>query len=264
MDENEVLEIGQYYWISDRKRQYTPAKLIDFVQKGSIINYRLELYDSNSNLVVVDKSAIFGRIPQPVNEYLNKLPHDLVDSDDVSEPSILWTIEKRFMNNMIYSGIGSIIVAVNPYKMIDNLYSNELLQKYLSMQSMQTPGINNYKLLPPHVWTIAQNAFGQLQTNYCKQAIIISGESGAGKTEATKKCLQYLSAISSLNSPHQAGTIAIEDRVLGTNPLLESFGMFLLYFLCFVYYFSYFYILSFILLIFFICLAIDCYFMLYL
>jgi myosin heavy subunit len=82
---------------------------------------------------------------------------------------------------------------------------------------------------PPHVWEIVRDAYFNLYNVGSRQALIISGESGAGKTETTKKCLQFLSTIassssSSSSSSDKIGELAIEDKVINSNPLLESFG----------------------------------------
>jgi len=78
---------------------------------------------------------------------------------------------------------------------------------------------------PPHVWEIVRDAYFNLNKVGSRQALIISGESGAGKTETTKKCLQFLSTIaSSSTSSDKIGELAIEDKVINSNPLLESFG----------------------------------------
>ena len=77
---------------------------------------------------------------------------------------------------------------------------------------------------PPHVWEIVRDAYFNLYHVGSRQALIISGESGAGKTETTKKCLQFLSTIASSSSSDKIGELAIEDKVINSNPLLESFG----------------------------------------
>lgn len=99
---------------------------------------------------------------------------DLVDRDDVSENAILEELRVRFMRNEIYSSIGPIIIALNPYRNIADLYSASNMSLY--MESEQSP--LGYHKNPPHVWTIAQSAFTQLNKTKECQAIVISGESG--------------------------------------------------------------------------------------
>lgn len=102
------------------------------------------------------------------------LKMDLVDRDDVSENAILEELRVRFMNNEIYSSIGPIIIALNPYRNIPGLYSAKDMKMY--MDSEHTP--LGYHKHPPHVWTLAQSAFSHLKKTKVCQAIVISGESG--------------------------------------------------------------------------------------
>ena len=102
---------------------------------------------------------------------------DLVDLDDISEQSILHAIEKRFQKNEIYSSLGTILIAVNPYKHLPDLYSSKLLQEMMHIDGNIDPSLI-FGLQHPHVWMIARNAFLQLKTLRCSQAIVISGESG--------------------------------------------------------------------------------------
>ncbi len=98
---------------------------------------------------------------------------DLVDSDDISENAILGELKRRFSHDKIYSSIGPIIIALNPYKNIKELYTSATMDMYLSPD---TGDLLAQKA--PHVWTIAQSAFGSLEESRQRQAIIISGESG--------------------------------------------------------------------------------------
>lgn len=99
---------------------------------------------------------------------------DLVDSEDISEFAILEELKSRFANDKIYSSIGPIIIALNPYKRIEDLYSHKNMSIYLSSDSRA----NSTNILPPHVWTISQAAFSGLKHTRQRQAVIISGESG--------------------------------------------------------------------------------------
>jgi myosin-1 len=79
--------------------------------------------------------------------------------------------------------------------------------------------------MPPHVFAIAESAYYQMKSNKENQCVIISGESGAGKTEAAKRIMQYIAAVSSTSDAKGGGGIeGIREMVLATNPLLESFG----------------------------------------
>ena len=116
------------------------------------------------------------------------------------------TIRSRFFENKIYTAIGSpILVSVNPYKNLP-LYTDQILKKYKQNDS------NN----DPHLFSLAEKAYSALKEG--NQAIIISGESGSGKTEAAKVILNYLAGAFSNSSTN------LSSQLLNTNPILEAFG----------------------------------------
>lgn len=210
------LQEEQYYWLFHENDSYSAVKLLRLEGDDCFV----EDYESGRKS---DTSAgsLVGMIPAPGELTLRTIFDDLTEAVDISEASILWNMRKKYDENKIYSSIGPILIALNPYCYIDALYNDNALQSYINSFGSQ---------LPPHIWTIAKSAFEQLKLKCHRQAIVISGESGAGKTETTKKCLQYLSAVSMAHdaaSTHPSdGEVQtpIEDRVLGSNPILESFG----------------------------------------
>lgn len=134
---------------------------------------------------------------------------DLVLLDEMSLPLILHTLKARFQTNQIYTNVGTILIALNPYKRITELYTPESISQYQSRGS---------KHVAPHVYLVASEALNQLLETKAPQSICISGESGAGKTECTKQALQYLAEC--------AGNPAsnVEHKILASNPILEAFG----------------------------------------
>ena len=136
---------------------------------------------------------------------------DLVQLEDINEASILNNLNLRFQKYEIYTSLGTIIVAVNPYKWIKTLYTEESLATYVGASSR---GITD---LQPHVYATAERAYYGLMEHRRNQSIVRSGESGAGKTEATKKCLAYLASVAE-------STSGVEKRILAANPVLEAFG----------------------------------------
>ncbi|XP_058013761.1 unconventional myosin-XV [Ahaetulla prasina] len=131
---------------------------------------------------------------------------DLTQLEDLQESLVLHNIQRRFERGLIYTYIGSILVSVNPYKMF-NIYGTDHVLKYEG----KALGEN-----PPHLFAITNVAYSKLRDAKLNQCIIISGESGSGKTEATKLILRYLAAI---NQKHLA-----TQQILEATPLLESFG----------------------------------------
>ena len=119
-------------------------------------------------------------------ETLSEYFHDLLLLEDINEASVLYNIKHRFDRNRIYTRLGKILITVNPYQLFP-LYSNEIIDKYAMAGST----------LPPHVYEIAKEAFDELTKMRRAQSILITGESGAGKTEACKQCMHFLTEIAS-------------------------------------------------------------------
>ncbi|KAM9844223.1 unconventional myosin-XV [Aulostomus maculatus] len=131
---------------------------------------------------------------------------DMTQLDEMHEGAVLLNLKKRFERELIYTYIGSILVSVNPYKMY-NIYGTDMVLLYKG----RALGEN-----PPHLFAIANTAYSKMMDAKHNQVIIISGESGSGKTEATKLVLRYLAAI------HHKSNLT--QQILEAAPLLESFG----------------------------------------
>uniref|UniRef100_A0AAY5ECY6 Myosin motor domain-containing protein n=1 Tax=Electrophorus electricus TaxID=8005 RepID=A0AAY5ECY6_ELEEL len=127
-----------------------------------------------------------------------------------SEGAVLDNLKTRFSVDLIYTYIGTLLISVNPYKELD-IYSKKHMDLYM--------GVNFYEL-PPHIYALADNAYQTMLTEANNHFILISGESGAGKTETTKKILQYYA----VSCPSSALLDTVRDRMLMSNPVLEAFG----------------------------------------
>ncbi|KDR85724.1 hypothetical protein GALMADRAFT_234780 [Galerina marginata CBS 339.88] len=129
----------------------------------------------------------------------------------ISNESINDNLQKRWTNAEIYTYIGAVLISVNPFKDL-GIYTDEILKKYRGKNRLE---------VPPHVFGIAESAYYNMNAYHENQCVIISGESGAGKTEAAKRIMQYIAAVS---GGQDSSIQEIKDMVLATNPLLESFG----------------------------------------
>jgi myosin heavy subunit len=180
--------------------------------------------------------------------------NDILHLANISEASLLHTLRIRYKRDDIYTSAGPILISVNPYKFINvngnSLYSHETMLKYRQTESFSDEQA-------PHLFQVADRAYSAMIDSVHNvphleeedaelvlegdigiapgqarnQSIIISGESGAGKTEATKFIMQYLARITKKKSKVSDGAsgateegAALEDRVLSSNPLLETFG----------------------------------------
>ncbi|XP_032393727.1 unconventional myosin-XV [Etheostoma spectabile] len=131
---------------------------------------------------------------------------DMTQLEEMNEGSVLLNLRKRSERELIYTYIGSILLSVNPYKMY-NIYGTDMVLLYKGR------ALGEY---PPHLFAIANAAYSKMMDAKHNQVIIISGESGSGKTEATKLVLRFLVAI------HHKCNLA--QQILEAAPLLESFG----------------------------------------
>ncbi|XP_070708045.1 unconventional myosin-XVB [Pempheris klunzingeri] len=132
---------------------------------------------------------------------------DLSQLEEVCESSVLLNLKKRFHRDCIYTYVGNMMLSINPFKPL-NIYTKELRQKYQGKEQQRNP---------PHVYAIADAAFSQSQTSTQEQCIIISGQSGSGKTEATKLIVHYLSSL------YQGRNDSLRQP-MEIFPILESFG----------------------------------------
>uniref|UniRef100_A0A673G217 Unconventional myosin-Ic n=1 Tax=Sinocyclocheilus rhinocerous TaxID=307959 RepID=A0A673G217_9TELE len=127
-----------------------------------------------------------------------------------SEAAFIENLRRRYREGLIYTYIGSVLVSVNPYRELE-IYSKQNMERHR--------GVNFYEI-SPHIFALADNSYRALRTERRNQCILISGESGAGKTEASKKILQYYTHI----CPTRNNTHTIRERLLQSNPVLEAFG----------------------------------------
>uniref|UniRef100_A0A8C3AF89 Myosin Ic, paralog a n=1 Tax=Cyclopterus lumpus TaxID=8103 RepID=A0A8C3AF89_CYCLU len=127
-----------------------------------------------------------------------------------SEAALIENLRRRFGENLIYTYIGSVLVSVNPYKELE-MYSKQQMERYR--------GVSFYEI-SPHIYALSDNTYRAMRTERKDQCIMISGESGAGKTEASKKILLYYTVTCPINE-HMA---TLGDRLLQSNPVLEAFG----------------------------------------
>ena len=138
--------------------------------------------------------------------------HDDLVLLEALDPALLaYCLRYRYTRDEIYTWVGadhSVLIAINPFKRLP-IYGARQLAAFAA------PSPN--KLQPPHTYAIANAAFKSMQGNRASQSILISGESGAGKTEATKQCLSFLAEVAGSSS-------GVEQRMLQANPVLEAFG----------------------------------------
>jgi len=152
---------------------------------------------------------------------------DLVTLSYLNEPSVLNAIRQRYSHLNIYTFSGIVLIATNPFARVDNLYTDEVVQMYNQMEREQ---------LEPHLFSIAAEAFRCMKRDNADQTIVVSGESGAGKTMSAKYIMRYFATVedpqkraADPDTSHDLnddvhGLSRVEREILATNPIMEAFG----------------------------------------
>ncbi|XP_029391530.1 unconventional myosin-VIIa [Mus pahari] len=198
-----ILQKGDYVWMDLKSGQEFDVPI------GAVV----KLCDSGQIQVVDDEDNEHWISPQNATHIKPMHPtsvhgvEDMIRLGDLNEAGILRNLLIRYRDHLIYTYTGSILVAVNPYQLL-SIYSPEHIRQYTNKKIGE---------MPPHIFAIADNCYFNMKRNSRDQCCIISGESGAGKTESTKLILQFLAAISGQHS-------WIEQQVLEATPILEAFG----------------------------------------
>ncbi len=219
-------EPGSWVWIEDEEERYLPAKVLKGYSAGEPTIVETE--DGEERKLNEAESKITTQCNE---EALNSKITDLVEISDLNEMSILHVLRIRFKQDAIYTNISAILISVNPFKLLP-LYTPEMLDRYR----------NGPRDLPPHIFGTAYNAFNDMITKGTNQSVVISGESGAGKSEATKLILQFITDYSSRitngsaadnsdtnnstnsSSSSSSSSSELEQQILAANPILEAFG----------------------------------------
>uniref|UniRef100_A0A8C3G8P5 Myosin X, like 1 n=1 Tax=Cyclopterus lumpus TaxID=8103 RepID=A0A8C3G8P5_CYCLU len=142
---------------------------------------------------------------------------DMSTLEELHEAAIMHNLFLRYQKDNIYTNIGSILAAVNPYKRIAGLYGGTAVDLYSKHQMGE---------LPPHIFAVANECYRCLWKRHDSQCVLISGESGAGKTESTKLLLKFLSVMSqnSAGTPLSERTTRVEQALVQSSPIMEAFG----------------------------------------
>lgn len=188
-----------WVWLAHGEDAFIPVKMI--AQKGDKILARAASNDQYELDVGAEYREVHPSSLTPVE--------NMVSMEELSEAAILHNLRLRFEVDLIYSAISSILVSINPFKQLP-IYSPAIMREYRDKMARM-------EHMPPHVYALADNAYKNLRADAENQSVIISGESGAGKTECTKLVLQYMAEMSGQGND-------VEQQLLSSNPIIEAFG----------------------------------------
>jgi len=231
------MEAGSFVWCDDPKSD--EAWILDEVIKKGDSEIELQQVDKRSNVFTRERDIIdaesgavkfkgveLANAPLSAEERAAGADNDLIALPHLHEPSILHAVGERFMHGSIYTWTGPVIIAVNPFQRLP-LYTDEIREHYRAEGLFRSQGMGSDGELEPHPFAVADKSYRQMMSEGRRsQAILISGESGAGKTETTKIVMSYLTTLGAMGSHDEKkeGELSVMERVLQTNPVLEAFG----------------------------------------
>uniref|UniRef100_A0A8C1J2L7 Myosin, heavy chain 10, non-muscle n=2 Tax=Cyprinus carpio TaxID=7962 RepID=A0A8C1J2L7_CYPCA len=222
-------EDPERYLFVDRAMVYHPASQADWTAKKLVwvpserhgfeaASIREERGDEvlvelaeNGKKALVNKDDI-----QKMNPPKFSKVEDMAELTCLNEASVLHNLKDRYYSGLIYTYSGLFCVVINPYKNLP-IYSENIIEMYRGKKRHE---------MPPHIYAISESAYRCMLQDREDQSILCTGESGAGKTENTKKVIQYLAHVASSHKGRKDHNIPgeLERQLLQANPILESFG----------------------------------------
>ncbi|XP_040210384.1 myosin-7 [Rana temporaria] len=194
-------------FVPDDKEEYVKAKVTS--REGENVTAETE----HGKNVTVKDSLVMQQNPPKFDKI-----EDMAMLTFLNEPAVLYNLKERYASWMIYTYSGLFCVTVNPYKWLP-VYNAEVVAAYRGKKRSEAP---------PHIFSISDNAYQYLLTDRENQSILITGESGAGKTVNTKRVIQYFAVIAAIGDRKKdtgpSGKGTLEDQIIQANPALEAFG----------------------------------------
>mmetsp|Transcript_66996 Transcript_66996/g.193594 ORF Transcript_66996/g.193594 Transcript_66996/m.193594 type:complete len:1699 (+) Transcript_66996:102-5198(+) len=198
---------GTLIWIKHEEEVWVQAEIVTSNDKEIIVKTN---EDPDARIVLGPNEPVFLRTSDVFTAEGLSVLDDLTQLTHLHEPAVLSSLQNRFDIDKIYTFTGPILIALNPFKAIPGLYDEEVLKSFISTKP--TP--------KPHVFNTSNAAYRGICDRQKSQTVLISGESGAGKTETTKHVMKFLA----LAGSEDGQVTNVEKQVLESNPLLEAFG----------------------------------------
>lgn len=195
--------VGSLVWLEDPEVAWIDGEVVKISGEDITVNL------TSGKTVVTILSSIYPKdaeAPPCGVDDMTKLSY-------LHEPGVLQNLKSRYDMNEIYTYTGNILIAVNPFQRLPHLYDNHMMEQYKGAA---------FGELSPHPFAVADAAYRQMMNEGISQSILVSGESGAGKTESTKMLMRYLAYMGGRAAAE--GRRTVEQQVLESNPVLEAFG----------------------------------------
>ncbi|KAG1367580.1 myosin-17 [Cocos nucifera] len=194
--------VGSHVWVEDPVLAWIDGEV--FQINGSEIH----VHTTNGKTVVANLSKVFPKDTEAPPGGVD----DMTKLSYLHEPGVLQNLATRYELNEIYTYTGNILIAINPFQSLPHLYDTHMMEQYKGA---------TFGELSPHVFAVADVAYRAMINEGKSNSILVSGESGAGKTETTKMLMRYLAYLCGRSGVEGR---TVEQQVLESNPVLEAFG----------------------------------------
>ncbi|KAH3673070.1 hypothetical protein WICMUC_003903 [Wickerhamomyces mucosus] len=194
-------ETRSWVWVPNKNEVFKKGYIVETVDSDKV---KVRFEDGSDETIESNKLG-------EVNPSKFDKANDIAELTFLNEPSVLHNLERRYKEDLIYTYSGLFLVAINPYSKL-SIYSDDYINMYHNVPKADTK---------PHIFSETESAYQSLLSEKKDQSILVTGESGAGKTENTKKILRYLAAITSKHTPNEQ---SFEQKIIEANPIIEAFG----------------------------------------
>ncbi|XP_052864972.1 myosin heavy chain, muscle isoform X8 [Anopheles cruzii] len=205
IDQSKPYDAKKACWVPCEKEGYVQGEIK--ATKGELVTVGLPGGEEKNF-----KKDLLSQVNPPKFEKVE----DMADLTYLNEAAVLHNLRQRYYARMIYTYSGLFCIVINPYKRYP-LYTNRCAKMYRGKRRNE---------VPPHLFSVSDGAYVNMLTNHENQSMLITGESGAGKTENTKKVIAYFATIGASGKKDESAEKkgSLEDQVVQTNPVLEAFG----------------------------------------
>ncbi|KAH8887476.1 hypothetical protein GQ53DRAFT_827262 [Thozetella sp. PMI_491] len=222
---SESYDVGTRAWQPDATEGWVASEVVKKSVNGAKVSLTFKLENGEEKVVEVSVEGLQSgnepSLPPLMNPTMLEASDDLTNLSHLNEPAVLQAIRLRYAQKEIYTYSGIVLIATNPFARVDSLYVPGMVQVYAGKQRATQA---------PHLFAIAEEAFMDMLRDKKNQTIVVSGESGAGKTVSAKYIMRYFATRESPDAPgarSKKGSESMsetEEAILATNPIMEAFG----------------------------------------
>ncbi|KAJ5320518.1 hypothetical protein PENANT_c033G03137 [Penicillium antarcticum] len=220
-----IYEVGTRAWQPDPTEGWLASEVKEKLVDGEKVQLVFEVENGETKTVETTQSELQvdnnPKLPPLMNPAMLEASEDLTNLSHLNEPAVLQAIKLRYAQKEIYTYSGIVLIATNPFARVDSLYVPQMVQVYAGKHRASQA---------PHLFAIAEEAFADMLRDGKNQTIVVSGESGAGKTVSAKYIMRYFATRESSDQPGKYTTSRAdaisetEEQILATNPVMEAFG----------------------------------------